>query len=231
MSRITKPLPDKCWGFDIYQSCFRDEAVGILKAWPPTGLPYYEDLPPTLPKFVIRYVDNLTGPEIDMWLGLGLGLMTVAVARTDAMQTPTQDLGVRDGNFVAQRLHSLALNETGQDHYIDTEGCVKASPADFIQYVNAYRRQVLTLNGPGRAVGDYVGWGLPLTAHELYSSLEVTGYWASSPAYVHSYSPMPRGYRLVQVKENIQCGPCKIDVDFHQVDGRGQACMAVFAGP
>ena len=78
------PVPDDVLGFDCYEPLSL-AALDILARASYDGESFH---------FVVRYVENLTVPEIQNILDRQLGLMTVGVAPDDSMHAPSAILRV-----------------------------------------------------------------------------------------------------------------------------------------
>lgn len=170
---------------------------------------------------VVRYHENLTRREVDDVMVNRLGLMTVGVARNDSMRAPTAELGARDGLRAVREIRALGLPE-GFTNWLDVEGATTATYLDVARYVNAWAGVVRVI---GEA-GMYEGWGINMTAAQLYSLLAVRRYWLSSPS---SIRPSVRGAEMVQEVENVVIGGVRVDVDRHRIDDLGDSCSWVVA--
>ena len=144
---------------------------------------------------VARYHENLTGTEVSAILDAGLGLFTVGIARNDSMTMPTAFLGQRDAEQAIADLDRLNI-PAGVTCALDVEGTVHARAADIAGYANAWAHTLGSRAEPAL----YEGWGIPLSAIELYRNLVVRLYWASSTA---SIEPAERGFALVQAEHNV----------------------------
>lgn len=170
----------------------------------------------------VRYHDNLTEPEVALILAAGWGLMTVGIARRDAMENPSAGLGARDGLTAVRNLKALSIPK-GVTNWLDVEGTVGASGDQVVAYVNAADAVI----GLWTESGMYDGWAEPLSAADLYRRLTVKRYWASSPK---TPAPAIRGFGLVQLVEDILLAGVRVDVDEHRVDLLGDSCHWLVAG-
>lgn len=172
-------------------------------------------------KGMVRYHENLTEQEVGWALAAGWGVMTVGVARADAMRSPSSELGARDGLTALQNIRRLGL-PVGFTNWLDVEGSVTASAQQVASYVNTWAG---VMRGHTEA-GMYEGWGINMTAAQLYHLLAVRRYWASSPK---SLPPGERGFGLVQLVENFELAGVKVDVDEHRLDQFGESCKWLVA--
>lgn len=156
-------------------------------------------------KFVGRYVENLTGGEIENIIQSGLGLFTIGVAHTDSMKSPSPGLGSRDGLSAVTRLRTLEI-PTGVTHVLDVEGTTSATKDEVSGYVNSATDVISRQTEPAL----YVGWGDPLSSDDLYYRLSVKLYWLSSPSV---RGPSHRGPAMIQRLENIKLADILVDID------------------
>lgn len=169
----------------------------------------------------VRYHDNLTAPEIGWILAAGWGLMTVGVARQDAMRSPSAGLGARDGLTAVRNLKALGIPQ-GVTNWLDVEGTVGCTADAVAAYVNGADSVIRIWTESGM----YDGWADPLSAAALYQRLTVKRYWASSPS---TLAPAVRGFGMVQLVENIVLAGVQVDVDEHRVDLVGDSCHWLIA--
>lgn len=165
--------------------------------------------------YVVRYLGALTVQERDIILGAGLALMAVTYSRR-AGWMPSAGLGTQDGVHAVQNARNAGLPE-GMTLFIDLEGpSASAAPSDCINYVNSCAHPIMAA---GYKAGLYVGYGIPLTATQLYKQLAVTGYWHSCS---HVQDVSVRGYQMIQQEPGNQhhCG-ILVDVDLIQLDRLG----------
>jgi hypothetical protein len=209
---IVLPVPDGALGFDTFEPLSL-AALDVLARASYGGEIFH---------FVVRYVENLTVPEIENILDRQLGLMTVGVAPNDSMHAPSAIYGSRDGLRAVTKLRALGIPK-GVTHSLDVEGEVGATKEDVILYVNAAFDVVATQT----EMSMYDGWSDPLSAAELYADLKVTRYWAASPK---TLAPAVRGFGLVQEVENVKIGGYAIDVNRHHIDGFGESFHMLVAG-
>jgi hypothetical protein len=161
-----------------------------------------------------RYVENLSAEERGAILGAGLGLFTIGVAHKDSMTAPNAGLGSRDGINAVQRLRSLGITP-GVTHALDVERIVAPLRAeDVVAYTNA-AYAVLRVQ---TECMFYEGWGIPLSAQDLFHRLAPALYWASSP---RSLPPAVRGFAMVQLVEDIELAGVRVDVDEARADALG----------
>ena len=93
------PVSDGVLGFDCYEPLSL-AALDILTRASYDGESFH---------FVVRYVENLTVPEIQNILDRQLGLMTVGVAPDDSMHAPSAIYGSRDGLRAVTKLRALEI--------------------------------------------------------------------------------------------------------------------------
>lgn len=206
------PCPDDALGFDCYEPLSL-AALDILARASYDGESFH---------FVVRYVENLTVPEIQNILDRQLGLMTVGVAPDDSMHAPSAIYGSRDGLRAVTKLRALGVLP-GVTHSLDVEGEVGASKEQVVLYCNAAFDVLSTYPEPSM----YDGWEDPLSAAELYQDLKMRRYWASSPL---TLAPAVRGFGLVQEKENVKVGGWEVDINRHHIDGCGESFHMLVAG-
>jgi hypothetical protein len=209
---IVLPVPDGALGFDTFEPLSL-AALDVLARASYGGEIFH---------FVVRYVENLTVPEIENILERQLGLMTVGVAPNDSMHAPSAVYGSRDGLRAVTKLRALGILK-GVTHSLDVEGEVGATKEDVILYVNAAFDVLATQTESCM----YDGWADPLSAAELYHDLKMTRYWAASPK---TLAPAVRGFGLVQEVENVKIGGYAIDVNRHHIDGLGESFHMLVAG-
>ena len=209
---IVLPVPDGALGFDTFEPLSL-AALDVLARASYGGEIFH---------FVVRYVENLTVPEIENILERQLGLMTVGVAPNDSMHAPSAIYGSRDGLRAVTKLRALGIPK-GVTHSLDVEGEVGATKEQVVLYSNAAFDVLATWPEPAQ----YDGWSDPLSAAELYEDLKTTRYWASSPK---TRAPAVRGWGLVQEVENVKIGGYAIDVNRHHIDLIGESFHMLVAG-
>jgi hypothetical protein len=124
--------------------------------------------------FVMRYIEALTVAERDAILGAGLGLGAVGYSRRPGWM-PSAELGQQDAQHNLEHATSAGLMR-GMTLFLDLEGpSASATAGACIGFVNTWARAV---QAAGYIAGLYVGYGLVLTADQLYRSLAVTQYWS-----------------------------------------------------
>jgi len=163
--------------------------------------------------FVVRYLGALTTTERDRILGAGLALLAVGYSRRPGWR-PTAEMGAADGVLAVSRARGCGL-PSGLSLFCDLEGPA-GTASDCIGYVNGWAHVV---QDAGYLAGLYVGYGVPLTARQLYYSLAVTGYWDSC-----SINPLVevRGYQMRQLSPpNQHAFGTLIDIDVIQTDAKG----------
>ncbi|MES2376265.1 MAG: DUF1906 domain-containing protein [Bacteroidota bacterium] len=153
--------------------------------------------------FCIRYVPrtailaatthtNLTNAEALNILNAGLGLMAVQHTRNEGW-APTAALGAADGSYAVTYASQVAGLPPGINLWCDLEVVATGtSAADVIAYCQAWYNAV---NAGGYVPGLYVGFGIVLTAAQLYANLSFQHYWS---AYNAETGVHGRGYQLVQ---------------------------------
>ena len=218
MTRSVIAVPDGAFGFDCLQPLTSNALDAILAAGWTDSKGVNHDL-----EFCFQYIENLTADRISMILskktrsGKPFGLMTVGTARSDSMANPSAALGTRDGQYAVSRLQALQVN-MGVTHGLDVEGPAKATGQQVAEYINAAAGAIRPQTEPA----SYDGWGINLTAAQLFTALTVRKYWASSP---YSTPPMTRGFGMIQVVENVKVAGWAVDIDQHHVDGLGDSFM------
>jgi hypothetical protein len=175
--------------------------------------------------FVVRYVEALTVAERDIILNAGLALLGCGYSMK-AHWTPSSDLGTLHAKHQIEHAVKCGL-PSGMSLYCDLEGPNPLAGAlSVIAYVNAWADVV---QGLGYKAGLYVGYGVPLSAYQLYWHLKVTGYW-------HSCSRVQdvavRGYQMIQQSPGNQtiCGAL-VDVDIIQPDQKGETPNWLIGAP
>ena len=203
MNVVVQPVPDSALLVDCY-SPLTPAALQRLSAAVYQGRPILG---------CVRYHDNLSKAEVENILGVGWGLFTVGVARNDSMQAPDAGKGARDGLHAVSDLRSFGILP-GVTCAVDVEGTTSASGDAVVAYVNAWdavvSRETETI--------IYEGFGIHLSASDLYHRLAPRLYWASSP---NSLPPAVRGFTCVQLVENITLAGVQVDIDRCQTDHLG----------
>lgn len=175
--------------------------------------------------FVVRYLGTLGPQERDAILGSGMALLVVGYSRKPGW-SPTGALGAQDGAAAVVHAGQAGL-PVGMHLFCDLESPARSATADdCIAYVNAWSAAV---RAAGYRTGLYVGYGLPLTAAQLFHALEVDCYW-------HSCSQVPdvevRGYALVQdAHANQVLAGVQVDVDTLKADNLGGVPCWLEAAP
>lgn len=165
--------------------------------------------------FAVQYLGPLTVATRDAILAARMALQAVTYSRRPGWM-PSAALGAQDGTLDVQHARSAGLPE-GMTLWIDFEGpSASAAPSDCINWVNARAHRII---GAGYKAGLYVGYGIQLTAAQLYRDLAVTGYWHSCS---HVQDVAIRGYQMIQEEPGNQhiCGML-VDVDTIQLDRLG----------
>jgi hypothetical protein len=164
-------------------------------------------------EFIVRYLGSLTTLERNSILHAGLGILAVTYSRRANWQ-PSGELGDLDGLHAVANARMAGLLQ-GMTLYCDLEGPA-GTANDSIEYVNAWASRVQTA---GYVAGLYVGWGIKLTAEQMYHSLKVTGYWdscSSNPSVAH------RGFQMFQVNPpNQKVAGILVDIDRIAADQKG----------
>jgi hypothetical protein len=153
--------------------------------------------------FCIRYVPrtaalaastktNLTHTEGLAILNAGLALMVVQHTREEGW-SPDSALGTADGSYAVTYASQVAGLPQGVNIWCDLEVvAAHTDAADVIGYCQAWYNAV---NAGGYLPGLYVGYGIVLTAEQLYSALSFKHYWS---AYNAEIGIAHRGYQLIQ---------------------------------
>lgn len=170
----------------------------------------------------ILYVEVISPAVVKTVLDAGWGLMTVGEAPNASMHSPDMPHGQADGRRHAERIRALSL-PFGYSHFLDVEGTPTADHTQLTGYINSAALELLELVQPGL----YRGWGMNISAEQLYHDLLVVHYWLSSPKVT---PPATRGAGLVQIIENITLGSHRVDVDRHRVDDLGDSCKWITQG-
>ena len=172
--------------------------------------------------YVVRYLGALTDYEVEAILAGGLALLAVSYSRRHGW-LPNGTLGAQDGMLAVQ--HARAANlPIGLTLFCDLEG-PGGTGTDSVAYVNAWAHAV---QAGGYIAGLYVGYGIQLTAQELYSCLAVTAYWDSC-----SKNPdvAKRGFQMVQeYPPNKRVCGLQVDTNVIQPDFFGDTPVWVIAG-
>ena len=219
---LVQPIGLGAFGFDTFEPMTAKSLDAILAAGWEVAAP--DGTKTRVPfEFVGRYVENLTTAEIELYGERKVGLFTIGEAPNDSMACPSGALGSRDGLRAVTLLRRLGIS-AGPTHALDVEGCARASGPQVIDYVDS-AWDVVHLQ---TEMALYRGWGINLDADELYHSLSVSLYYASSP---QSVPPSVRGYAMVQVVENVKVAGYAIDVDRHDGDRLGGTFHVLSAAP
>jgi len=134
---------------------------------------------------------NLTFAEGTAILNAGLALMVVQHTRPEGW-APTGDLGTSDGAYAVKYATEVGLPQ-GINMWCDLEVVARGTTAaDVIAYCQEWYK---TVNAGGYVPGLYVGYGIVLSAAQLYSDLSFQHYWSADNVQVGVAS---RGYQLVQ---------------------------------
>ncbi|MDB5122425.1 MAG: hypothetical protein JWP94_554 [Mucilaginibacter sp.] len=156
--------------------------------------------------FCIRYVPrtaalaastntNLTNTEALAILNAGLALMVVQHTRNEGW-SPTAALGTADGQYAVTYASQVAELPQSINIWCDLEVvAANTNAADVIGYCQAWYNAV---NAGGYVPGLYVGYGIVLTAQQLYSTLSFKHYWS---AYNAEVGIAHRGYQITQHNE------------------------------
>jgi len=156
--------------------------------------------------FCIRYVPrtaalaantktNLTNIEALAILNAGLALMVVQHTRNEGW-SPTAALGTADGEYGVEYAGQVAGLPQGLNIWCDLEVvAAHTGTADVIAYCQAWYNAVIA---GGYVPGLYVGYGIVLTAEQLYSALSFKHYWR---AYNAETDVAHRGYQIIQHTE------------------------------
>lgn len=153
--------------------------------------------------FCVRYVPrtellaeqthtNLTNAEAIAILDAGLALMVVQHTRNEGWP-PTGPLGTADGSYAVTYAGQIAQLPQGMNIWCDLEVvATTATAADVIAYCQAWYAAV---SAGGYVPGLYVGFGIKLSAGQLYNDLSFKHYWS---AYNAEVGVATRGYQLIQ---------------------------------
>lgn len=158
-------------------------------------------------KYVLRYIPRVERESYDLSVkeaqrildnGLGLGLVQ-HVARPGWMAY--SDKGRLYGNTAAREANELGFPKN-ITIWCDLEEVFSGnSPSDTINYCREWYHQVSTA---GYNPGLYVGYGTGLTGKQIYN-LPFKSYWRAFNLN-HDEYPLPRGFQLVQSKEQVLAG-------------------------
>lgn len=173
--------------------------------------------------YVVRYLGALTVAERNIILKADLALIAVGYSRRPGWH-PSLDLGDSDGLHAIANARTAGLLE-GMTLYCDLEGPSGTSD-DCITYVNAWASRV---QAAGFEAGLYVGYGIPLTAHQLYWSLKTTAYWDSC-----SKNPLVdvRGFSMFQHHPpNQKVAGGIVDVNHIEADQKGSTPNWLIGAP
>lgn len=198
-----KVCEDDMRGFDTAQRLGRAEA----KAFFDHGY-----------RFAVRYVrrdrphpmGDLTVPEAESLIELGLGLMIVQYVESDSSWAPSAEKGSRNGEIAAEEVRRLGV-PAGVMVWCDLEGVAGGtSHRMVIDYCNRWYGEVATA---GYRPGLYVGWHCGLTPAELYRELRFTHYWS---AYNLNGDEMPsvRGVQMRQGEPTLEDVPAGVAIGF-----------------
>jgi len=163
--------------------------------------------------FAVRYLGNLLAPERDAILSGGLALLAVNYSRRPGWR-PSSALGAADGALAVAHAEQAGLLP-GMTLWLDLEG-PSGTGVDCIGWVNAAARAIQRAHFKA---GLYVGYGVPLSADQLYWSLAVTAYWDSCSV---NPSVSRRGFQMRQLSPPNQwvCGT-HVDLNVIQTDALG----------
>jgi hypothetical protein len=185
-------------------------------------------------RFAVRYVkreqphsNDITTGEALTILDSGMALMLVQHVQSAESWRPTIGLGDRYGQNAADHARSVGYL-SGATLWCDLEGVALGTPAkDVIDYCNHWWQRV---KDAGFEPGLYVGWRAGLSAHDLYSKLKFSRYWAAYNLNRDQY-PATRGVQMQQGPARAADKPAQhaidIDTDLVQKDAVGDLPLAV----
>ena len=181
--------------------------------------------------FCIRYVPrtaalaatthtNLTFAEGTAILDAGLALMAVQHTRNEGW-VPTGNLGAGDGAYAVTYANGVGL-PPGINIWCDLEVVAQGTAAaDVIAYCQEWYKAV---NAGDYVPGLYVGYGIVLSAAQLYNNLSFKHYWCADNVEV---GVATRGYQLLQ-REQVKLNTVTpdnqgryFDPNLTQTDGLG----------
>jgi Domain of unknown function (DUF1906) len=180
---------------------------------------------PRTADLALRTTTNLTNTEASAILNAGLALMAVQHVANEGW-APTAALGTAYGNYAATYASEVVELPQGVNIWCDLEVvALHTDAADVIAYCQAWYNEV---NAAGYVPGLYVGFGIVLTADQLYNDLSFQHYWR---AYNAEVGVATRGYQLKQrdaLKMNSvtpDTGDNTFDPDITQNDSKGDAVL------
>jgi hypothetical protein len=148
--------------------------------------------------FCIRYLPrtpalihgNLSALELEILLAAGLSVGAVQHCRLPNW-SPSAGLGAQYGQYAGSYAASIGLPE-GMNLWLDLETpAIGATGQDCIDYAQAWFNSVKIA---GYVPGLYIGYGVPLTAQQLFE-LPFSHYWK---AYNYDDGVATRGFQLIQ---------------------------------
>lgn len=175
--------------------------------------------------YAVRYVRRAAFHTYDLdiaeaaaILSTGLALMPVQHVESADSWVPTRSKGAQYGETAATECEAIGIS-AGVTVWCDLEGVKPGTPHDdVIAYANAWHAAVASR---GFVPGLYIGWHCGLNAHELYSALRFTHYWAAYNLNTDQY-PAVRGVQMQQSAAKHADKPpgvsFEIDVDRVMVD-------------
>lgn len=200
-------------GFDVNQTLTGNQADAFKAAGYSFAIRY-------LPRTESLIPGNLSRPEIQAILGVGLALMVVQHVAKPGWE-PSLALGTSYGSYAATYAEAIGLPK-GVNIWLDLEEvAIGSSVKEVTDYCTAWFTAV---SAAGYIPGLYVGWGVVLSDQELYD-LPFKHYWR---AYNCDQNIPVRGYQLIQEPQKTLAG-ITFDPDRLQADELGDVPFWVVA--
>jgi hypothetical protein len=201
---VVEPVPDALL-FDTDERCSIDQLLALRAAGFRGGVR-------TVTMHDAPDPSDLTAKEVEDFMAAGLGLMVYQRVRNPGW-LPSGALGLSDARVAIAKV-TAAGYLAGGSLWDDLEG-IGGHAGETAEYANDKARAV---KAAGFQPGEYVGFDVPLTGHQLYRSLVSSCYW-------RSVSDVPdverRGYALEQVAENVLVAGVLVDISVARADKLG----------
>lgn len=204
MIPLIEPVPDALL-FDTDERCSLDQLLALREVGFRGGIrtvTFSEALDPS----------DVTAAEVEDFMAAGLGLMIYQRVRNPGW-LPSGPMGLSDAHVAVAKAQAAGYL-LGGSLWGDLEGIGGTGEAT-IEYANDKDHAIFDA---GYAPGEYVGFDVPLTGHQLFHSLIARSYWRSA-------SNVPdveqRGYAVRQVAENAVVAGVTVDINLARADNLG----------